>query len=159
MSKVIALCGRICVGKTTYARKLREQNNGVILSVDEITLALFGQDAGENHDTYVERAEAYLFEKSLELIRAGVDVILDWGFWMKEERDQARAFYAAKGVAFEIHCLSISGEQWRARREKRNAEILAGRVNAYYVDDGLAAKCDGFFQPPTEDENVKWIET
>lgn len=77
MAKVYMTCGKICSRKTTYANKLRQQKKGVVLSVDEITLALFGQDAGEKHDDYVERAEAYLFEKSLDIIEVGIDVILD----------------------------------------------------------------------------------
>jgi len=53
MPKVIMTCGRICSGKSTYARKLREEYNSVILSVDEIILALFGNDTGEKHDVYI----------------------------------------------------------------------------------------------------------
>ena len=73
MAKVYMTCGKICSGKTTYANKLRQQKKGVVLSVDEITLALFGQDAGENHDDYVARAEKYLFEKSLDIIEVGIN--------------------------------------------------------------------------------------
>ena len=41
MSKVIMTCGLICCGKSTYAKKLQAEQNGIILSVDDITLALF----------------------------------------------------------------------------------------------------------------------
>ena len=40
MPKVIMTCGKICSGKSTYAQKLRLEYSAVILSVDEITLAL-----------------------------------------------------------------------------------------------------------------------
>ena len=50
MAKIFLMCGKICSGKTTYARKLREQNKAVILSADEIMLALFGSDAGDKHE-------------------------------------------------------------------------------------------------------------
>ena len=46
MPKVIMTCGKICSGKSTYAQKLRLEYSAVILSVDEITLALFGNEAG-----------------------------------------------------------------------------------------------------------------
>ena len=103
MAKVIMTCGRICTGKSTYAEKLRKTLSAVVLSVDEITLALFGHDTGEMHDTYVERAEKYLFEKSVELIETGINVILDWGFWTKEERQFARDFYSSHGIECELH--------------------------------------------------------
>ena len=41
MAEVIMMCGRICSGKSTYAKRLSREKNAVILSVDEITLALF----------------------------------------------------------------------------------------------------------------------
>ncbi len=152
MSKVILTCGKICCGKTTYAQKLCKENNAILLSVDEITLALFGRDAGENHDTYVERTEKYLFEKSIELIESGINVVLDWGFWMKEERDYAREFYNSRNIACEFHYIDISDNTWKARLKKRNSEVLAEETSAYYVDDGLAQKCASIFEVPSEDE-------
>ena len=74
MPKVYLICGKICSGKSTYAEQLRIQNNAVLLSTDEITLALFGQHCGDKHDDYVERTQNYLFSKSLELIEVGINV-------------------------------------------------------------------------------------
>ena len=76
MTKVFLICGKICCGKTTYAQKLCNENNAVLLSVDEITLALFGQHCGDKHDEYVERTEKYLLNKSLELIKKDINVVL-----------------------------------------------------------------------------------
>ena len=98
MAKVFLICGKICCGKSTYAQQIRIQNRAVLLSTDEITLALFGQHIGEKHDEYVERTQNYLFEKSAELIETGINVVLDWGFWMKEERDYAREFYGNRNI-------------------------------------------------------------
>lgn len=47
MAKVIMVCGKICSGKSTYAECLRKKNNAVLLSIDEIMLAMFGQHVGE----------------------------------------------------------------------------------------------------------------
>lgn len=55
MPKVILICGKICSGKSTYAEQVRIQKQAALLSVDEITLALFGQYCGDKHDEYVER--------------------------------------------------------------------------------------------------------
>lgn len=152
MAKVIMTCGKICSGKSTYSEKLRIKYNAVILSVDEITLALFGQNAGEKHDDYVERAEKYLFDKSLDIIGVGVNVVLDWGFWTKKERDDAKQFYRSKGVACEFHFIDISDEEWHMRVEKRNKDIAAGKADAYYVDDDLLAKADSIFERPGKEE-------
>ncbi|MBO5462965.1 MAG: ATP-binding protein [Clostridia bacterium] len=152
MAKVYLICGKICSGKSTYAEQLRVKNNAVLLSTDEITLALFGQHCGDKHDDYVERTQNYLFYKSLELIEVGINVILDWGFWMKEERDYAREFYNSRNIEYEFHYIDISDEIWKARLKKRNNAILAKETNAYYIDDNLAEKFASIFEVPDEDE-------
>lgn len=148
MAKVILICGKICSGKSTYAEQLRVQNNAVLLSTDEITLALFGQHCGDKHDDYVERTQNYLFNKSLELIEVGINVILDWGFWMKEERDYAREFYNSRNIPCEFHYIDISEETWKERLKKRNNAIIDGETNAYYIDDNLAEKFASIFEVP-----------
>lgn len=152
MAKVILICGKICSGKSTYAEQLRIQNNAVVLSTDEITLALFGQHCGDKHDDYVERTQNYLFNKSLELIEVGINVILDWGFWMKVERDYAHEFYNSRNIECEFHYIDISDDTWEARLEKRNSEVLAEKITAYYIDDNLAEKFGSIFEMPGKDE-------
>ena len=150
--KVYLMCGKICSGKSTHARELRKEHRAVVLSVDEITLALFGQDAGEKHDDYVARAEAYLYRKSLEIVESGISVILDWGFWTKEERDYARQFYGSRNIPYEFHYIDVDDADWHRRLEKRNAAITRGELDAYYVDDGLAAKFAAIFEKPEPGE-------
>ena len=157
MAKVYMMCGRICSGKSTHARELMERHHAVILSVDEITLALFGQDAGEQHDSYVEKAEAYLYDKSAEIIGAGIPVVLDWGFWTAAEREYARAFYAARNIEYEFHYIDIDAEEWRRRLQKRNQDVLAKKTDAYYVDEALAAKFASIFEIPRRDEIDVWV--
>lgn len=67
MAMVSLICGKICSGKSTYAKGLAAARHAVILSADEIMLALFGQDAGERHEYYAEKLQAYLFQKTVEL--------------------------------------------------------------------------------------------
>lgn len=154
MAKVIALCGLICTGKTTYAEKLCKERKAALLSVDEITLALFPEGAGEMHDTYVERTEKLVFAKACEYAEVGIDSVLDIGLWTRSERDEAQAYFAEKGVDFEIHYITVPREEWYRRIKKRNAAVKAGECSAYYVDEGLAEKCLGFFEEPRADEEV-----
>ena len=148
MAKVIMTCGRICSGKSTYAHKLCKENKAVLLSVDEITLTLFEQNIGEKHDEYVERTEKYFFNKSVEIIETGINVVLDWGFWTKAERDYAKRFYRSHNIEYEFHYIDISNEEWKKRIEKRNHLISEGKMNAYYVDEGLMNKVNEIFEKP-----------
>ncbi len=152
MAKVILICGKICCGKTTYAEKLCAENNAILLSIDEITLALFGQHCGDKHDEYVERTEKYLLSKSLELIQKDINVVLDWGFWTKAERESVKVFYKSRNIECEFHYIDISDETWKNRLNKRNIAVLAEETNAYYVDDNIAAKFASIFEVPKEAE-------
>ena len=131
MAKVVLICGRICVGKSTYAKTLCKKERAVLLSCDEITLALFGCDVEEDHDEYVKRTQNYLFVKALEIVKNGINVVLDWGFWQKDERDFAKMFFGSRGVACELHYLEIPDEEWYNRIRKRNASVLSGGLSAY----------------------------
>lgn len=60
MSKVILICGKMCSGKTTYAKSLIKKNPVVLLSCDELTTLFFGSDGGAEH--YVEASNDVLLE-------------------------------------------------------------------------------------------------
>ena len=153
MAKVIMTCGKICCGKSTYARQLQAAGNAVILSIDEITLSLFPEGAGEMHDIYARRAEQYLLSLSLQVLRTGADVILDWGLWTRAQRDRLRGFWTEHGVENEIHYLRISNDEWKRRIRKRNTK-QAEEPSAYYVDEGLLRKAEALFEEPSADEAV-----
>lgn len=157
MAKAYLILGKICAGKSTYARKIMDGRRAVLLSVDEITLSLFGQHCGDMHDEYVERTQMYLREKSLEILNADIDVVLDWGFWMKEERDEIREFYESRGILCEMHYIDIGDETWKARLVKRNREVETGETSAYFVDENLAAKFGAMFEKPDRSEIDVWV--
>lgn len=155
-AKAILISGRICCGKTSYAEKLRLENRAALLSCDEITLALFDEQIGENHDEIVGRTEAYLFEKAVELIGIGVSVIFDWGFWTREERDYATAFFRGRGIETEWHYVAVSDDTWRKYLMKRNSAVLAGGKKFYLIDDAVADKFNAMFEAPAREEIDIW---
>ncbi len=152
MSRAILICGKICSGKSLYAAELVKRHRAVLLSCDEITLALFGQNTGEKHDEIAERTQKYLFEKSAEILRTGINVVLDWGFWQKRKREEARKFYADKGICSEMHCIEISDADWQQCVARRNEKVLSGEASAYYIDKGLADKFNRIYEPPERGE-------
>lgn len=155
---VTLICGKLCSGKTTYAHKLRRERHAVLLSCDEITLALTGLDAGEAFDGIAERTQRYLYDKAAEIAGDGIPVILDWGFWTAQSRAEARAFFASRGIAYTFVYLDVSDEVHRKRIEERNEAVKAGDVLAYYVDEGLAKKFETKFEPPEDWEIDEWMQ-
>ena len=152
MAKVYLICGKLCCGKTTYSQKLCAESDAVLLSVDEMTLTVFGQNCGEKHDEYVLNAKKYLLNKSLELIDKNINVVLDWGFWTRKEREFIKDFYKSHGIDCELHYIDISDDVWKARIEQRNQTVLTDKTSAYYVNENLFAKFSSIFEAPSEDE-------
>ena len=153
---VILICGKICSGKTTYSKKLARELRAVRLSCDEITLALFGPDAGEFHDTMVERTFNYLLKKSVEIHESGISVIMDYGFWQETDRQEADEFYRLHNIVPEWHYIDTPNDVWEKSVIKRNAAILHGEVEDYYIDEGLMKKFGAMFEPPIREEIDVW---
>lgn len=120
-------------------------------------LALFGTDAGEKHDMYTEKLQAYLLEKSAEIVMSGIDVVLDWGFWTREKRTAAREFFERRGICCEFHYLDVDDETWAARINKRNKTVGAGSLTDYPIDAGLLEKFTSLFEMPDREEIDLWI--
>ena len=112
MAKVFLICGKICSGKGFYTRQLKEKEHAVVLSCDEIENDLFHHDLGDRRDAISADIKAYLHKKAVDIARAGCNVILDWGFWSREERTDVSAYYKNAGIDFEWHYIDISDADW-----------------------------------------------
>jgi len=148
--RTILLIGRLCCGKSTYARQLVAEENAVLLSADELMQTLFPDGAGEAHDLYARRCRAYLYEKARQLASQGMLPLMDFGFWNRSIRQEAIA--ALSGLELDWRYLDVPEEIWRERIAQRNAAIEAGLKGEYYVDEGLLAKCTALFEAPTAQE-------
>ena len=158
LAKVILICGKICSGKSFYARSLLNRGHAVILSTDEVTYDLIDNEQGEFYDHFAARVNLYLRKKAVEIAKAGADVILDWGFWTKENRAEISSYLSARGVKYEWHYIDIDDERWKRNISERNARIERGEKGSdFYVDEGLLRKLNGLFVPPEADEmDVIW---
>ena len=153
MAKVILICGKICSGKTWYAKKLSDHNHAVILSTDEVTFDLIENEQGEFYDLFAQRVNLYLRKKAVEIVRAGANVILDWGFWTKEDRREISDFLTTQGIEYEWHYIDIDDVRWEKNIAERNACIEQGTKGPdFYVNDGLLKKLESLFVPPETNE-------
>ena len=157
MAKVLAICGKICSGKTYYSNKIKETENAVILSCDEVASTLFNNDLGDKHDEMVQKVKEYLLNKSLDIISAGTNVILDWGFWSVQERTSVKDFYNLNGITNEWHYIDVADDVWFKNIEERNKQILEGNGGSnYYMDEKLMNKLLSKWESPTREEIDVW---
>lgn len=157
MGKIYLICGKICSGKTCYARRLKEKHGAVILSMDELTCALINNEQGSFYDALTRRAGLYLRSIAAETARAGANVILDWGFWTRESRADMSDFLNRSDVPYEWHYVDVPDALWQANIRERNSRVLAGNGGAdFYVDEGLLNKLLSLFEAPGRAEMDVW---
>lgn len=157
MGKIIAICGKICSGKTYYANQIREKENAIILSTDEVTYDLTNNKQGENYEEFANRVNNYLKKKSVELVDIGCNVILDWGFWTAINRKATTDYYKSHDINIEWHYIDIDEESWYKNIEERNKKVLEGKGKFdFYVDEGLLKKILSKFEIPDRNEIDFW---
>ena len=158
MADVVLICGRIRSGKSFYAKNLAEKMSAVTLSCDEVSADIFHHSVGGNFDTIAADIKRYLHKIAARIVKAGGKVVLDWGFWTKNERREVSEYYAGLGISFEWHYISIPADEWQRNIELRNVSVLAGETTDFYVDEGLMQKLLDRFEVPERDEIDVWHE-
>jgi phosphoribosyl 1,2-cyclic phosphodiesterase len=91
------------------------------------------------HDARHNLVEAIQWEIAARVLTLGVNVILDFGFWGKSEREDFRARAARLGASCEIHFLNFSEEILFERLAKRNAQHLPNTTSMNLTFLGTAA--------------------
>lgn len=158
MATVHMLCGKVGSGKTTYAQSLKANGNTFILSYDNLMLILFDDCIGPSkHQDMVSRCKKFLFRQALQLLEMNIDVVLDFGFWSKEERDNTREFFSSRDIPVKLHYINPPYDTITEHLEIRNKAIEEG-LRGYYMTPEKRKRFDGFFQEPSEEEVYKYIE-
>ena len=159
MSKIIAICGKICSGKSYYAKTLKERENAVILSSDEVTYDLINNEQGEFYDSFSTKVNLYLRKKASEIVKAGCNVILDWGFWTKSGRQEITEFFKSRSIDVEWHYVEVEDKLWEENIKNRNLKVESGKGGSdFFVTEGLKEKTLLLFEVPTKDEIDVWYK-
>lgn len=144
------LVGLPCSGKTTLAKELESETGALRLTPDDWHRVLFGQDATHpEHDARHARIEALQWQVAARSLQLGVDVILDFGLWSVEERDDFRARAAALGAEARVHFLDPPFDELLARLDARNRQPSD---EVTIIPPEHMVEYRKVFQPPTEEE-------
>ena len=151
--RVHLLGGLNGAGKTTYARRLEADVPAVRFTLDEWMLRL--HDLRYDDPAYpelAERCKSLIGDTALEVLRAGVDVVLDWNQWSRERRREWATRATQAGFEPVLHCVRVPLDRAIAHATIRNAD---GRVYAHVLDAGAVRHLASIFEEPGEDEGLK----
>lgn len=119
--KLILFCGLPGTGKTTHALKLEKSESLIRLCPDEwIYDLLVDKDDGIEMERVRRIIEPIQWELAKKLLSRGNTVLLENGFWSKEERSMYREGAKAIGADVEIYYFHASLETLKDRLKKRN---------------------------------------
>lgn len=154
---VYVLCGFIGAGKTTFGKKLEEQTGAVRITKDEWLIRLIGNDPTiEGYEDYDHKIIGLSRDFAFQLAEKGIDVIMDEGFWFREQRDELRRRIDAIGAKEVLYYLDTPIETIRERVAERNRNPTA---ESFTISSELLDSYLKYWQPPGEDEDYVPVRT
>jgi len=150
MATLHLMVGLPCSGKTTLAQKLERERSALRLTPDEWQVPLFGQDAEEpEHDVRHTLIETMLWNIASKALVLGTNVILDFGFWAREEREDFRLRAKQLGAGSEVHFLDVPEDELMRRLAVRNSQFSQ---ESFHIPADMMKPWIASFQRPTPDE-------
>lgn len=140
--RMFVLVGLPAAGKTSRARQLASEWSALRLTPDEWMIPLFGQQQPAGKRNVLEGRLIWL---ALSALRSGVNVVLDFGLWGKDERSALRALAASVGASSELIYLPVDEEeQWR----RVQARSLSDAATTFEMTKADLERWRQIFQPP-----------
>ncbi len=149
MSKLFLLCGKPGSGKTTLAKSLKDRFGLIHFSADDFMLKLFGEI--EDRDLFDKKLKVTkdLIYQICDDVLVNNNVVLDFGFWTKREREEVKEKFKNHKVV--VVYLKLDDEKIFSQIENRNSNL---KDNEYFMDLNTFKILSSKFEEPTEDECV-----
>ncbi|WP_431948253.1 ATP-binding protein [Micromonospora marina] len=106
-------------GKTTEARRVEVEEKALRLTKDEWVKALYGL---ANPPSASDVIEGRLIEIALRALELGVNVVIDFGLWGRDERSALRQAAADLGASVTMCYFQLTPAEQRQRLDRRLAE-------------------------------------
>lgn len=150
MATLYLMVGLPCAGKTSRAKELEDKLGALRLTPDEWHVGLFGHDIDDpEHDKRHGIIEERLWEIAIRALSLGTNVILDFGFWSKEEREFFRSQAKKIGARSEIIFMDVGTEELMKRVRIRNENLTD---SIHYIPEDMMISWIELFQKPDSDE-------
>ncbi len=150
------IVGFIGSGKTTFARKLERETGAIRFTKDEWMVRVFGNTPPKDKfEDYDNRMASLATDMALKCLQAGIDVIIDEGFWVKEHRDEISRKVKNVGAIPKLYYLEAPFEVMKARTLKRSENPP---IDSFDIDEKSFERYWQYFRPPGEDEEFVLVD-
>lgn len=149
MSTIHLIHGFMGFGKTTLSKKLAKKYNAKHFAVDQVMFKKYGRNPKDFNRAYQE-CDDYIWKETARLVRAGQDVILDYGFWDKDTRKkvQEKALKLTPNVLWHQLICDINVAKQRVLKRTRE------NPNELFIDENCFNDRFSRYQPITDDEGL-----
>ena len=156
MTTAHLLCGLPGSGKTTFAIELEETQRAVRYSHDEWLAHLFGRRPPKHEfETHYRKVADLIWQNASRNLVLGNDVIFDYGFWRRKDRDAMRESVRLIGAESRLYYLDAPIDVLKARVLSRTNED----ENSLWINEDAFSSFVTQFERPNENENFEHIWT
>ena len=103
----------------------------------------------QNMTPGIVSSRAMLWNIASRALVLGTNVILDFGFWAREEREDFRLRAKQLGASSEVHFLDVPEDELMRRLAVRNSQPSQA---SFHIPEEMMKPWIAFFQKPTPDE-------
>jgi predicted kinase len=143
---VYLIVGLPGAGKTTRAKELEISESALRLTPDEWQILLFGD---QNPPDKRDLVEGKLVQLGMRAAELGINVVLDFGLWGKDERSALRSIAETVGARCQVVYLPIDHEEQRTRVTIRFATTPD---QTFHMSDVELEQWRAQFQAPDDEE-------
>ena len=151
MATLTLICGMAGAGKTTLAKRIEADSKALRLCPDEWLVELAGSRTDRVLlDRLRSPVQRLQWQMAREALRRGLDVVLEFGFWHREERRRYLLDARALGVRVEFHYLDVPKAVLLERLRWRNEH--GGEADIVIDDERELDEWLSWIEPPDRAE-------
>ena len=147
------ICGFIGAGKTTFARKLEKETGAIRVTKDEWIIKIFGNKItlDNNFEVYDKNITKLATDIAFKILKAGKDVIIDEGFWVKSQRDDIKKKILQVGAKPIFYYVENSVEKMKERVINRSNNPTK---DSFEINEEMFDKYLKYWEPPKKEEGI-----